>query len=141
MSPQLRKTCINITIHHHFLVCIENKTLLLGTLEILTYPLHINFMWCLSVMNDICTLMNRKLYIWYCVWYQIKHHTYDRFIWIGTIYLSLRIIIIHPKRRLNNGGFWKLITIINPCVFQEFKNKLSLIKLKYTIIQCIDFNT
>ena len=74
------------------------------------------------------------------VFYARYYHLYDRIIWVGLIYLRLRTIIIFPNRFLNPGGCWKPIAMIHTCGFQDFVDKSILIKLKPTIIQCLDIN-
>ena len=95
-------------------------------------------MWCLGVMCKPSTLVNRKGYIWSCVWCQIQHHPYNKIIWVGKISLSLRTISVCSKRCLNLGGCWQPITMIRPCGFQDFADQSSLKKIKSTIIQCLD---
>ena len=141
MSPQSRKICISITIHHHFLGCIQHQTIFFVTLEIPTYPLHIHIMWCLGVMCKPVTLVNSKGCILLCVWFQIQHHPYNRSIWIGTIYLSLITIRVFTNSCLNISGCWKPIKIIPPCRFQEFGDQYIFLKPKSNIIQCIDINS
>ena len=141
MSPKSRKICISITIHHKFLGWIKNKTIVLGTLEILKYTLHSRLIWCIGVMYKPVALVNRKGHMWSCVWFHIQHHTYKRSIWVGLISISLRTITVCPKRCLNFGGCWKSITMFHPFGFQDFADQSSLKELKSTIIQCLDINT
>ena len=140
MSPQYRKICISITFHHQFLGWVNHYTIALVPLEIPIYSIHICLMLYLGVMCIPVTLVNRKRYIWSCVWCQIQHHPYNRSIWIGPIFLRLRTIRVCYKRCINLGGCWQPITMLHPCDLQYFLDQYSLIKLKSTIIQCIDIN-
>ena len=101
MSPQSRKIYTIITIHHQFLGWLRHHTIVLGTLEIPTYPLHCIIMWCLSIMGKICTLMNIKVNIWSFDWLQIHNNTYKRSTQVRIISPSLRTIIIFPNKCFN----------------------------------------
>ena len=141
MPPYPHKIFIQITIHHYFLGRIKNQNLVLGNLEMMEYNIHRSIMLCLSVMGKTYTPMNRKWYIWSCAWFKIKHNIYDRWIWVWPIYLIPSTILICTNRRTNLVQCGKLIMMIHPCSLQDFSNKPILIKMKSTIIQCIDFDT
>ena len=84
--------------------------------------------------------MNNKVNIWSCVWCQIKYPPHNRIIWFGLISISLRTILVCPKMCSNLGWCCQTITLLHPCNLQDFWDQFSLIKLKSTIIQCIDIN-
>ena len=140
MFPQSHKMCISITVHHQFHGWINHWTIVLGNLEIPTYPLHRCLVWCLGVMCKSGTLVNRKGDIWSCVWCQIQHHPYNRSLWVGPISLRIRVISVCYKRCLNLGGCSQLIRMLHPCGFQDFSDQSSFTKLISTIIQCLDIN-
>ena len=129
MSPQSWKLCIVITIHHHFHEWIKHQTLVIDTLDIPAYTIHILIMWCLGVISKLGALINRKGNISSFVWFQIQNHSYNRSILFALISLIPRTIVVCTKSWLNIGGCWKPIAIIYTCGFQYFAYKSILTKL------------